>query len=169
MAKCSAHRSRDRAPCRAYAIRGGKVCTAHGGRIPQVKKAAKERLAQAEWARKYGGGPAARNVEPSQAVLEQLAWSSTHVAWYREKLQTEGAQWADRYDRERSALTGLARTAHLMGIEERQVALAEAMGAQLMLLIARVSQDPEIPVSARPILRRVFARELRAIDGGSGA
>ena len=102
-------------------------------------------------------------------MLHELGWSSVHVEWLREKLGEEGERWATAYERERAVLLRTAATAHGMGIEDRKIALAEAYGAQIMLLIAQVSQDPEIPMNARPILRRVFARELRALDGGGDA
>jgi len=44
--RCTAHRS-DGAPCRAWAIRGGRVCSVHGGRAPQVREAARRRLESA--------------------------------------------------------------------------------------------------------------------------
>lgn len=40
--------------CEAWAIRGGTVCSAHGGRAPQVKKGAEQRLAIAEAQRMVG-------------------------------------------------------------------------------------------------------------------
>lgn len=40
---CRAHRS-DGRPCRRWAIRGAAVCPAHGGRAPQVRRAAAERV-----------------------------------------------------------------------------------------------------------------------------
>jgi hypothetical protein len=40
---CSAHRT-DGELCRGLAIRGGAVCNVHGGRAPQVKLAAEERI-----------------------------------------------------------------------------------------------------------------------------
>jgi hypothetical protein len=166
--RCKAKRSNGE-PCRAFAIRGGEVCSTHGGRAPQTKRKAAERVALEQWAKRYGGGPAARDVDPATAVLTELSWASTHVEWFRSKLQEDGAEWADRYDRERSALVKIAETAHRMGIEERQIALAEAMGAELILLINRVAQHPDIPMTVRPALRRVFAAELRALPGGSDA
>ena len=44
--RCTARRS-DGQPCRAWAIHGGWVCAAHGGRAPQVAQAARERLERA--------------------------------------------------------------------------------------------------------------------------
>jgi len=43
MAICTAHRTNGE-PCRAKAIRGGKVCVVHGGRAPQVLRRAEERI-----------------------------------------------------------------------------------------------------------------------------
>ena len=40
--RCKARRS-DGQPCRAYAIIGGVVCAAHGGRAPRVRQAARVR------------------------------------------------------------------------------------------------------------------------------
>jgi hypothetical protein len=44
MTICAAHRSTDGEPCRAHAITGSRVCVVHGGRAPQVKMAAEERI-----------------------------------------------------------------------------------------------------------------------------
>ncbi len=42
--RCTGHRT-DGQPCEAWAMRGTTVCGAHGGRAPQVRAAATERLA----------------------------------------------------------------------------------------------------------------------------
>jgi hypothetical protein len=44
--RCTAHSSQTGERCKRSAIRGGSVCASHGGRAPQVKKSAKERLAE---------------------------------------------------------------------------------------------------------------------------
>lgn len=44
--RCTAHSSQTGERCKRSAIKGGTVCASHGGRAPQVKKSAKERLAE---------------------------------------------------------------------------------------------------------------------------
>lgn len=43
--RCKAHKSTNGEPCKNFAIRGAVVCRNHGGATPQVKRKAKERLA----------------------------------------------------------------------------------------------------------------------------
>jgi len=45
MTRCTAHRSNGD-PCRAFAMHGGHVCVVHGGKAPQVRLAADERIRQ---------------------------------------------------------------------------------------------------------------------------
>ena len=44
--RCTAHSSQTGEPCKKAAIRGGAVYASHGGQAPQVKKSARERLAE---------------------------------------------------------------------------------------------------------------------------
>ena len=44
MTVCTARSSRTGQPCRQYAIRGGRVCVAHGGLAPQVIAKAEDRM-----------------------------------------------------------------------------------------------------------------------------
>jgi hypothetical protein len=41
--RCRGHR-RDGSACKRWSIRGGYVCPSHGGRAPQVRRAAERRL-----------------------------------------------------------------------------------------------------------------------------
>jgi hypothetical protein len=45
--RCRAHSARTGKPCAKFAIKGGAVCTTHGGSAPQVIRAAQRRLAAA--------------------------------------------------------------------------------------------------------------------------
>ena len=42
---CRAHSARTKLPCKAHAMNGAAVCGTHGGRAPQVKRKAAERIA----------------------------------------------------------------------------------------------------------------------------
>jgi hypothetical protein len=44
--RCTAHLSDGSRQCERWAIDGGVVCATHGGQAPQVKKSARERLAE---------------------------------------------------------------------------------------------------------------------------
>src|SRR5437763_16940592 len=67
--RCAAHRAEGR-PCRAWAIHGGWVCAAHGGRAPQVRYAAQRRLEMAALASYiYRSGP-----PPPLGAARHAAW-----------------------------------------------------------------------------------------------
>ena len=167
--KCTGHRS-DGQPCRKYPIRGGKVCDTHGGSTPQAKRKAAQRLeiARFEARQRRYGGPNPPEVSPQEAVTKELAFASVHVDWLREQIGHDGGeQWLPEYGRERDRLTRTAETAHKMGIAERQIELAEPMGATLTLLIARVCA--QLTPRAASVARAAFARELRALSSGDSS
>jgi hypothetical protein len=82
--RCTAHRS-DVAPCRAWAIRGGRVCAAHGGRAPQVREAARRRLESAALTRYLY-----RRCLPL-ADASPVAWAASVLGGDVERMA-----WADR-------------------------------------------------------------------------
>jgi hypothetical protein len=52
--RCRAHRKSDGQPCGNYAVTGAAVCRMHGGAAGQVRRKARERLAEAQAWRTLG-------------------------------------------------------------------------------------------------------------------
>lgn len=89
-----------------------------------------------------------REVDPQQALLEEVHRTAGHVAWLQAKIASlptdadlkqldkgerleRPAVWVEMYQAERKHQTRVAEAAIRCGIAERQVRLAEAQGAQL--------------------------------------
>lgn len=84
--KCSGTVRSTGLPCGRWAINGGTVCASHGGRAPQVKAAAARRVAVAEAQRRLDI-PA--NVDPRDALTEELARSIAWVRWLGSKVDAQ--------------------------------------------------------------------------------
>ena len=92
--KCSARTTKGN-PCKRWAIRGGTVCATHGGRSPQVKRKAKERLEEERVRRKIGQALAAENVpfeDPLEGLMTEVARSGMAVRAYEELVRDLEAQ-----------------------------------------------------------------------------
>ena len=85
--KCKATAKSTGQRCQAWAMAGSEVCRVHGGRAPQVKAAAKRRLAEqaAQQAVRTLGLPV--DISPTEALLEEVRWTAGHVAWLRSRVQ----------------------------------------------------------------------------------
>lgn len=82
--KCRAHSKRDGRHCGDWAAQGSEVCRRHGGAAPQVRAAAARRVEE-EGARRIAatyGLP--REIDPHQALLEELHRTAGHVHWLGE-------------------------------------------------------------------------------------
>jgi len=90
---CTAHRT-DGEPCEGWAMRGTTVCSAHGGKAPQVQAAAEARLVVEQVAARFGldldGTP------PGEIALREISRSSAmvqHVAAMVSQLSAEDLTW----------------------------------------------------------------------------
>jgi hypothetical protein len=80
--RCTACRPSDGQSCRAWSVRGAYVCSAHGGRAPQVRAHAEFRLWRdrlwvrigTEVARGMQAFEARMRAEPEVVQAETLAW-----------------------------------------------------------------------------------------------
>jgi hypothetical protein len=111
--KCTAHRTNGE-PCRKSPILGGNVCDVHGGRAPQVKRAARERILDL--------------VDPALSTLEQLLNS------HREDVRLGAVK--DILDRAGYA----AKQQVEITIREQAARLAEELGLDANELIAEAER-----------------------------
>ncbi len=180
--------------CKKAAIIGAKVCRAHGGAAPQVKAKAKKRV-EKEIAQKavvlYG---LPREIEPHQALLEEVHRTAGHVAWLGQVVQeikdqqklTHGVTktiqlpdgsrrveasaavniWLQLYQEERDRLVRVARSAIEAGVAERQVRLAEQQAEQLAQVITAILSDLGHSMDEPQVQETV---RLRLLQGGRQA
>lgn len=162
--RCQGHSSQNARQCNASPMAHGDKCSTHGGLSPQAK-AKRERVEKTEQleqaVRTYG---ARLDVDPAEAMLDEVRWTAGHVAWLREQVQqleAEELAWGrsgtveradgpestwraaphvllDLYAQERRHLVAVCRATIVSGIEERQVRLAERQGDLLVDVITRI-------------------------------
>jgi len=78
--KCRGHNAAGK-PCGNWPIRGGTVCTVHGGKAPRVAKKALVRAELAAW------GLGDSKVDPGEILLRMVSQSAARVELYSELLR----------------------------------------------------------------------------------
>jgi hypothetical protein len=163
-------------------------CRLHGGATPTHVKAAHRR--EAERAITTLGLP--RDVEPHQALLEEVHRAAGHVAWLAQvisKLERnqvvhgitrtvqlpDGSRtvearaaisvWVKLYQEERDRLVRVAKAAIDAGVAEQQVRLTEAQAQQLAQVIRAILTDLGHDLADEHVREVV---RLRLIEGGNG-
>lgn len=155
-------------------------CRKHGGNTRNHKVAAQRR--EAEQAVATYGLP--RDVDPHDALLEEVHRTAGHVAWLgglvaeldRGELtqfvpvgegggKVEASVWVELYQRERDHLRKVAADAIRAGVEERRVRLAEREATVVVEAVARALDDERAALTdgQQAALREAVAREFRAI------
>ncbi len=84
--KCKAKRT-DGEPCKAWPIKGAEVCRVHGGRAPQVKAAAKRRVALGEAQEELNRLGVPIEVDTAEAMLQMVYEAAGNVAFLRKRIQ----------------------------------------------------------------------------------
>lgn len=158
--KCHGHKQ-DGSPCGAYAITGGKVCGAHGGRPKQTRSKAVVRAELMSW------GLNDATEDPGEVLLRLVTQSARRAARYAEELEelvaespnlrtaliaeahgefgpvgeyVRGLATLEATERDRCAT--FATKAIAAGLAERQVRLAERQGALIADVLRAVLDDP---------------------------
>jgi hypothetical protein len=78
--RCAGH-NKAGLPCMMYPRRGATVCKRHGGRAPQVIAAAERRRQQMEAEAAVVTYGLSIDIDPAQALLEEVQRTAGHVAW----------------------------------------------------------------------------------------
>jgi hypothetical protein len=156
--KCSGRRT-DGQPCGNWPIKGGTVCGAHGGKAPQVKAKARERLAEQQARQQL----ARLDVPPVEDALSELSKIAGQVIAFKdqiaervneltsirystetgEQLRAEVGLLERAFDRCERFLTAMAR----LNIDERLAAISEQRAEMIMMVftvaLERAGIEPE--------------------------
>lgn len=187
---CSAKGRRTGKPCGNRPMKGSTVCRMHGGKAPQVAKAAQNRVLVMSVIEKAERMIARAGVE---STPEEILWDSLcsanakRIIWGQEvaALDAKGKLY------ERSYITGtktvhpavdeekhwirecrqMAKDCITLGLKEREVRLAERQGEMIVQLFRAFMSDPDWPAEVRKEIAAkgpsIAARHLRAL--GSAA
>lgn len=164
-------------PCEKFAIRGGTVCYYHGGRAPQVRAKAAERVVEEEVRQTL----ASLNVNPIDDPLTEMSRLAGQVVAFKdaiavmvnnledriryedvkgsEQLRSEVAVWERALDRCNTVLSSMAR----LKIDERLAAISEKQAAIVIAAIDAALDAVDVPREQRPAARKAAARHLRAV------
>ena len=164
-------------------------CKRHGGATPNHRKAAAKESAEAAVAL-YG---LPREIEPHEALLEELHRTAGHVAWLEQIIRAgeiakelnptgkrravkldqavfgggdQPSVWLDLYERERKHLKDVAKTCIALGIEERRVQILEEQASWFAERQRLILTDLGIDPNERRVQEVV---RLRLIEGGKAA
>lgn len=151
-------------------------CKLHGGATRNGQKFAQHQHA-AQAVVTFG---LPREIDPHDALLEELHRTAGHVAWLQQliadledrdlkqyELSKGGvmfeapAIWVQLYQQERKHFAQVAKTCVDVGIEERRVHLAEQQGALLATAIRGILND--LGVADRPEVPAVVRRHLTLV------
>lgn len=172
--------------CERWPSAGQARCRMHGGASPQALAAARRRGEHAAAAQAVRTLGLPREVEPDEALTEELHRTAGAVTYlgsevaalpadglYQRYLGTGGVLWerpsvlVELYSVERDRMVRVARTAIDAGLQERQVRLAEQLGGLLAAVLEGLMGDPELNLTAaqRAVAPAVVNRHLALLAG----
>jgi len=192
--RCKARSSQSGEQCKKPPMRGQNVCGTHGGRAPRALAAAEKRLAEAEAIRAVENFGLPREINPRDALLEEVYRTAGAVDWLHQQVQQLSADeivwgqteeneigsgewkgtnstyaaavniWVQLWQAERKHLVDVSKAALNAGVEERRVKLAEQQGALLAGVIKSILGDLQLTPEQAALAPRVVAENLRAVS-----
>ena len=194
--RCTAKSKRTGDRCGAFKEPDMEVCRWHGGASPRAKAAARRRRETRDLQEAVVLFGLPRDVEPAEALLEEVRRSAGVVAWLDQQvrdLDPESLWWGTAqheegmsaegpvdkrthkaetpvvvrmWQDERKHLAQVAAAALKAGIEERRVQLAEAEAGRLAGVIRRVLAGLGLSAEQMSLGRELVVSELRALETG---
>ena len=192
--RCTAKAKSSGKRCKKAAVLGGTVCATHGAgkRGTKQREHAERRHEKQKAARAVATYGLPRDVDPHDALLEEVHRTAGHVAWLgnivseldrgalvwgiTEQVQKDATEfpgtdvkaqaapniWLELYHRERQHLVKVAKAAIDAGIDERRVRLAEEQGRVIVDVLKATLA--ELGVEVTPEVAAVAGRHLRAVS-----
>lgn len=168
--------------CQNPAVAGSTVCRSHGGSAPQVRRAAKRRLAIAE------ADKVLRDLEyqPVDNPLEELAdiagqakslmeWSAARVAELSNDLDYRDAKDVDQlkavvglYERAMDRAARLVEACARLGLDERRVALEEATAELVVAAMQLAVRRAGLPVDQGDAVVDAFVVAVKELESANG-
>lgn len=192
-------RGKDEA-CGSSPVPGGVRCGRHGGNSPKAKTAAEARIAEQELNHAIGTlGIIDKypDIDPAQALLQEIRISHAHVQWLRERVaevepnelvwgitKTEvgiGAQgpvdmtvqeagfstWYRIYLTEREHFAKLTTMALKAGIEQRRIELEEQKAELVVVALKQIFAQLNLSKIQADMLPTIVPNALRQLTGGT--
>ena len=190
--KCTSNSKRSGKRCKRTPAIGLDKCAIHCGLSKAQRDEIAARFLMEQKARKavetYG---LPRDVDPTDALLEEIRYTAGHVAWLRVQVQalepaaltwglreqadkqatefpgvdtTHAAMvnmWLEMYRWERKHLLDVTKAAIAAGIEERRVRLEESKGQLVAEIIKRVAGRLGLSAEQSASLPMIASEELR--------
>lgn len=181
--QCRARSKRSGERCRRAAIRGGAVCSFHGGRAPAVVARADQRLAVAEATEVVNAAASVRrSMTMSQVYTELLRTAATAVLWrdaLEEKVEALNGQWrytsdlmteqlrseVKLFERAMGQAAKVLELVARLDIESRASRLDEAQGALVAAAVRRILDALDLTPEQQALVPVVVPRELRRVGG----
>ena len=175
---CTGHSSRTGKPCRLPPVRGATVCHKHGGRAPQVKRAAERRLLEADLRELFGkvspdptpvddplrayadlAGRVLGWMRLMDSLLDDLATVDVTTASQGEQARAIVQLYERALDRSNTVLSSYAR----LRIDERLAAITDKQADSVIRVIDAVIASFNPSAEQIVAARKVAATHLRLI------
>ena len=159
--QCSAMAKSSQQRCRQRAVLGATVCVVHGGRAPQVRQKARERVALHEALK------LTPSRHPGMVLLDSVHALDVLQQHVREDLDGTDPRAVERWVTSVLNAAALARTALSAESEDRwvraQERVAEAHGAEVAWAFNRVFELLELDDRQRRLVPRAVPQALREL------